>query len=106
MRVSIAGVRTPTTEIAARFDGRPLAGRPGETVAAALVVAGDCQVFCGMGVCQECLVTVDGEPGRRACMTALQDGMEIGPQPALPRLDDVPDAPRPETREVVCDVLE
>ena len=25
-------------------------------------------VFCGMGVCQECVVTVDGVPSRRACM--------------------------------------
>jgi thioredoxin reductase len=107
MRVSIAGVRTPTTELAVRFAGEPLAGRPGDTVAAALVAAAEpgCRVFCGMGVCQDCLVTVDGMPGRRACMTSLQDGMEIERQPALPQLQAVADEPAPEAREVVCDVL-
>jgi predicted molibdopterin-dependent oxidoreductase YjgC len=33
--------------------------------------------FCGMGVCQECRVTVDGVPDRRACMTDVRDGMEV-----------------------------
>jgi sarcosine oxidase subunit alpha len=33
--------------------------------------------FCGMGVCQECRVTVDGLPDQRACMLLVRDGMEI-----------------------------
>jgi sarcosine oxidase subunit alpha len=33
--------------------------------------------FCGMGVCQECRVTVDGRPDQRACMTEVRDGMEV-----------------------------
>jgi sarcosine oxidase subunit alpha len=33
--------------------------------------------FCGMGVCQECRVTVDGMPDRRACMTEVREGMEV-----------------------------
>ena len=33
--------------------------------------------FCGMGVCLECRVTVDGRPGTRACMTEVRDGMEV-----------------------------
>jgi sarcosine oxidase subunit alpha len=33
--------------------------------------------FCGMGVCQECRVTVDGMPGRRACMIEVREGMEV-----------------------------
>ena len=31
----------------------------------------------GMGVCYDCLVTIDGVPNQRACMTPVQDRMEI-----------------------------
>ena len=34
-------------------------------------------LYCGMGVCFECLVIVDGVPNTRACMTWVRDGMEI-----------------------------
>jgi predicted molibdopterin-dependent oxidoreductase YjgC len=34
-------------------------------------------LFCGMGVCFDCLVTVDGRPGVRACVTAVRDGMTV-----------------------------
>ena len=34
-------------------------------------------VFCGMGVCHECLVTVDGRSGQRACMTEVREGMSV-----------------------------
>lgn len=39
-------------------------------------------LFCGMGVCFDCLVTVDGRPGIRACITPTAAGMrvETGPQ--------------------------
>ncbi|MDC8784575.1 2Fe-2S iron-sulfur cluster-binding protein [Roseateles koreensis] len=33
--------------------------------------------FCGMGVCQECSVTIDGQAHRLACMTPALDGMHI-----------------------------
>lgn len=33
--------------------------------------------FCGMGVCFECLVTIDGVPGRQACDTEVVDGMRV-----------------------------
>jgi NADH dehydrogenase/NADH:ubiquinone oxidoreductase subunit G len=31
-----------------------------------------------MGVCYECLVTINGAPGQRACMVEVEEGMEIG----------------------------
>ncbi|MBT6117706.1 MAG: FAD-dependent oxidoreductase, partial [Rhodospirillaceae bacterium] len=37
-----------------------------------------------MGVCQECLVAVDGMPHRQACMTALHDGMTVESDDSLP----------------------
>jgi predicted molibdopterin-dependent oxidoreductase YjgC len=34
-------------------------------------------LFCGMGVCFDCLVTIDGVADRRACMTPIRDGMRV-----------------------------
>lgn len=34
-------------------------------------------VFCGMGICFDCLVTVDGVPNLRACHTQVHDGAAI-----------------------------
>lgn len=32
---------------------------------------------CGMGVCYECCLTVDGHPHVRSCMTLCREGMEV-----------------------------
>jgi predicted molibdopterin-dependent oxidoreductase YjgC len=92
--------------VALTIDGRAASAYLGESVAAALLadgtddlstrttVAGDARgVFCGMGVCFDCLVIVDGVPGTRACMTWVRDGMVISRQdgPGYPR--DGSDAP-------------
>ncbi len=70
-------------------NGRPVRAHWGQTVHAALVAAGFLAVrkskllhtprgpFCGMGVCYECLVTINGEPNQRACMRLVSPGMEI-----------------------------
>jgi predicted molibdopterin-dependent oxidoreductase YjgC len=34
-------------------------------------------LFCGMGLCFDCLVCVDGHPGVRACVTTVRDGMRV-----------------------------
>ena len=74
-----------------RVNGKPVSAYAGETLFAALLAAGIRTLrhsvrgqiktarggFCGMGVCQECRVTVDGLPDRRACMTEVRDGMEV-----------------------------
>lgn len=70
------------------FEGKPLEGRHGESLAAALVSAGIVAfretrggemrgMFCGMGVCQDCLIEVDGKPNQRACMTRLEGPMTV-----------------------------
>ena len=33
--------------------------------------------LCGMGVCYECRVTIDGVRHRRSCQVLAEDGMEI-----------------------------
>jgi predicted molibdopterin-dependent oxidoreductase YjgC len=70
-------------------DGGEVTAFAGETVATALLTAGVRSfgdaggrrrprgLFCGMGVCFECLVTVDSRPNVRACVTAAADGMRV-----------------------------
>jgi D-hydroxyproline dehydrogenase subunit gamma len=74
------------------FDGQPIAAFEGETVAAALLAAGQRVlrttayaqtargVFCGMGICFDCLVVINGEPSQRACMTFATEGMRVETQ--------------------------
>lgn len=71
-----------------RYDGQPVAILPGDTIAAALVRAGvatqrvtrageDRGVFCGIGLCHDCLVRIDGRAGQRACMVPAEAGAEV-----------------------------
>src|SRR5712691_11500294 len=87
VRMTAPGLRPRDAAATIVFAGRPVDCRPGETVAAALVAAGElaCRVtragdargvFCGMGVCHDCVVVVDGVPAR-SCMTPVRDGMTV-----------------------------
>ena len=40
-------------------------------------------MYCGMGVCFDCLVVINDIPNTRACMTWLQEGMKISTQTGL-----------------------
>lgn len=33
--------------------------------------------LCGMGICFECVVTINGRPKRRSCQTLCQAGMDV-----------------------------
>jgi D-hydroxyproline dehydrogenase subunit gamma len=70
------------------LDGRPARAFAGETVAAVLIAEDGLQarrtasgaargIYCGMGVCFDCLVVVDGVPNTRACMTLVANGMRV-----------------------------
>ncbi len=70
-------------------DGEIIPAFEGESVAAAMLASGrrvlrhthpenqPRGIFCGMGVCFECLVTVAGGERVRACVAPVQDGMRI-----------------------------
>jgi len=74
------------------IDGRSVEAREGETVAAAMLASGieHCRTtpvsgaprapYCMMGVCFDCLVTVDGVGNRQGCMVRVADGMAIARQ--------------------------
>lgn len=70
------------------INGRPITVPAGTILAAALAhadegrtrrsVAGEARgPLCGMGVCFECRVTIDGRPHQRSCQRLCEDGMEV-----------------------------
>lgn len=89
--------RLATTEgpfVCIEVDGRPVTAREGESVAAALLVAGCVPMrhtpltgaprapVCMMGACFECLVEIDDQPNVQACMVPVRQGMRIRTQHA------------------------
>ncbi|HKU94714.1 MAG TPA: FAD-dependent oxidoreductase, partial [Vineibacter sp.] len=76
------GDAAETPDVLLDVEGRTVPARPGESLAAALLAAGvrsfrttkggaERGLFCGMGVCQDCLVSIDDSDNRRACMTKV-----------------------------------
>jgi len=77
---------------AIHFDGQPVAAAPGQSVAAALWAAGVRSwrttrvsgaprgLFCGIGACFDCLVTIDGAPNQRACLVPARPGQAVTTQ--------------------------
>lgn len=78
-----------STPVTIRVNGCDVSAFKGELLHAVLLNAGFRKLrksvsqkeqrgfFCGMGVCYECLVTVDGIPRTRACVTPVVEGMRV-----------------------------
>jgi hypothetical protein len=76
------------------FDGAAIGAKPGQSVGAALTDAGIRSwrttrhagrprgLFCGIGICYDCLLVVDGVPNQRACLVTARDGMRLESRPA------------------------
>jgi aerobic-type carbon monoxide dehydrogenase small subunit (CoxS/CutS family) len=79
--------RTPTINV--RVNGREVAAFEGDTIAGLLFsldtltfrrsfnMKSPRSYYCGMGICWECTVHVDGRSGVRACLTEVKEGMQI-----------------------------
>jgi len=70
------------------LNGAAITAYEGETVAAVIIACSGLQTrrtvsgaprgyYCGMGVCFDCLVVVDGVPNTRACMAPAVEGMRV-----------------------------
>lgn len=78
--------------VALTIDGKAVRARSVDTVAAALLAAGldRCRTtpvtgaprlpYCLMGVCFDCLVTIDGVGSRQACLVPVREGMKVETQ--------------------------
>ena len=74
----ISGRRLSETDVSVYVDGIETAARAGESVAALLVATNHrVALYCGMGACHACAVTIDGVRGRRACVEPIVAGMRI-----------------------------
>lgn len=103
MRVSkhpILGDDTRIHDAVIIIDGTPVPAITGEPIAAALLAAGIRKfrltpkygsprgIFCGIGRCTDCIMTVNGKPNVRTCVTPVQDGMRIESQRGLGKWAD------------------
>jgi D-hydroxyproline dehydrogenase subunit gamma len=78
--------------VAITVDGKAIGARAGDTVASALLAAGidPCRTtpvtgaprapYCLMGICFDCLVTVDGVGSRQGCLVPVREGMRVETQ--------------------------
>jgi predicted molibdopterin-dependent oxidoreductase YjgC len=77
-----------TDRIQLSVNGRSVEVAAGSVVAAAIAVAGEPMFrrsvnglprgpLCGMGVCMECRVTINGRSQCRSCQTLCEPGMEV-----------------------------
>lgn len=93
-----------STPLSFTIDGQPATARAGDTVAAALLahdgmatrrtgishrgINGALRMpFCMMGVCFDCVVTIDGLPNQQACMIDLTQGMDVRRQSGFRKLE-------------------
>ena len=73
--------------ILVRIDGEELHVAPGTSVAAAALLAGSQTrmsvtgeprgPLCGMGICYECRVTINGIPHQKSCQILCEPGMDV-----------------------------
>jgi predicted molibdopterin-dependent oxidoreductase YjgC len=95
MRLLHRSIRPVGRPIGFRFDDTPIEALEGETIAAALSAAGIVAyrrtasgaprgLHCGMGACFDCVVTVDGRIGQRACMTKVAAGIVVTSATVMP----------------------
>ncbi|WP_296571070.1 (2Fe-2S)-binding protein [Phreatobacter sp.] len=90
----------PAGHVTVTIDGRPFSVAAGETLSTAMLLAGFAGLrrsarlgrergpFCGMGVCFDCLVTIDGAANRQACLVRVRDGMAVQTGTRLAALAD------------------
>lgn len=92
----VLGSWTAGKLVSFRFNGTAYTAYEGETIAAALLANGvrtlrvheekgtPRGIYCNIGHCYECRVHVNGVPTVRACMTLVQEGMDVSAGTVLP----------------------
>jgi aerobic-type carbon monoxide dehydrogenase small subunit (CoxS/CutS family) len=79
-------------EVRFTFNGEPFKGVEGQSISAALMATGVRElrktrfdgeprlIFCGIGICFDCVVAVDGVANQRACLVEINEGAKIESQ--------------------------
>ena len=88
----ILGEMACSSKVTIRVDGKEVSALAGEPIAAALAAAGirvhrytegrtePRGIFCAIGQCTDCVMTVNGIPNVRTCVTPVFDGMVVETQ--------------------------
>ena len=91
----LARLRANGTPLQVEVDGISVSAFAGDSIATVLMANGQRvltaasadhlarTVFCGMGLCHQCTVMVDGVHDVRACMTPVRPGMTITTQSTI-----------------------
>ena len=87
----VLGEESEAKDVHIYVDGKIITAREGEPIAAALIAAGFStfrltaegagrSLYCGIGQCNDCIMTVNGIPNVRTCVTPVEEGMQIETQ--------------------------
>lgn len=76
-RITVTLNATPVTTDAGQSVGAVLMGRGIKAWRTTRKEGKPRGVFCGIGACYDCLITIDGQPNQRACMVQACDSMNI-----------------------------
>lgn len=78
-----------THEITFSFNGQEFTCESGQSIAAALIAANNLElrttrfgnqprsIFCGIGICYDCVVVIDGVANQRSCLVIAKPGMKV-----------------------------
>ena len=78
-----------TQTITFTFNGIPIQCEEGQSIAAALINSDQRElrktrfgdeprsIFCGIGICFDCVVVVNGVANQRSCLIEARDGMKV-----------------------------
>ena len=82
-----------TERVSFSFNGKDFECETGQTIAAALIAADQLElrstrfgneprsVFCGIGICYDCVVVVNGIANQRSCLVEVKSGMKVESAP-------------------------
>ena len=82
-----------TEKVSFTFNGKDFVCESGQTIAAALIAADQRElrstrfgneprsIFCGIGICYDCVVVVDGVSNQRSCLVEVKSGMKVESAP-------------------------
>lgn len=82
-------MKKPNPDLTFSFNGQKVSAISGQTIAAALLqneitdirktrFEGQSRsIFCGIGICFDCVVTVNGVSNQRSCLVEVTNGMEV-----------------------------
>ena len=78
-----------TERVSFSFNGEEFTCEPGQSIAAALIASDHRElratrfgneprsIFCGIGICFDCVVVVDGVANQRSCLIEAKPGMKV-----------------------------